>query len=49
MSAPFHSALLDALSRRVVVGDGAMGTMLQAANLTLDDFLGLEGCNEILN
>ncbi|MFD4180727.1 methionine synthase [Rhodococcus sp. NPDC058514] len=49
MSAPFHSALLDALSQRVVIGDGAMGTMLQAAELTLDDFLGLEGCNEILN
>jgi len=26
-----------------------MGTMLQAANLTLADFAGLEGCNEILN
>ena len=26
-----------------------MGTMLQAANLTLDDFEGHEGCNEILN
>ncbi|MFZ2530231.1 MAG: methionine synthase [Rhodococcus sp. (in: high G+C Gram-positive bacteria)] len=49
MSTPFHSALLDALSRRVVVGDGAMGTMLQAADLSLDDFRGLEGCNEILN
>ena len=49
MSAPFHSALLDALTERVVIGDGAMGTMLQDANLTLDDFLGLEGCNEILN
>ncbi|WP_009473531.1 methionine synthase [Rhodococcus sp. JVH1] len=49
MSAPFHSALLDALNQRVVIGDGAMGTMLQAADLTLDDFLGLEGCNEILN
>jgi 5-methyltetrahydrofolate--homocysteine methyltransferase len=32
-----------------VVGDGAMGTMLQAADLTLDDFHGLESCNEILN
>jgi 5-methyltetrahydrofolate--homocysteine methyltransferase len=32
-----------------VVGDGAMGTQLQAADLTLDDFLNLEGCNEILN
>jgi methionine synthase / methylenetetrahydrofolate reductase (NADH) len=32
-----------------VVADGAMGTMLQAAELSLDDFEGLEGCNEILN
>ncbi len=32
-----------------MVGDGAMGTMLQAANPTLDDFQGHEGCNEILN
>ncbi|MBD0323418.1 MAG: methionine synthase, partial [Aldersonia sp.] len=49
MPLPFHSALLDALNQRVLIGDGAMGTMLQAADLTLDDFLGLEGCNEILN
>ncbi|WP_188545091.1 methionine synthase [Rhodococcoides trifolii] len=49
MPADFHSALLDALAQRVVIGDGAMGTMLQDADLTLDDFLGLEGCNEILN
>ena len=42
-------SLLDALRERVVVADGAMGTMLQAADLTLDDFEGLEGCNEILN
>jgi len=41
--------LLKALSERVLVADGAMGTMLQAADLTLDDFDGLEGCNEILN
>jgi 5-methyltetrahydrofolate--homocysteine methyltransferase len=34
---------------RVIVADGAMGTMLQAADLSLDDFEGLEGCNEILN
>ncbi|MDT5094778.1 MAG: 5-methyltetrahydrofolate--homocysteine methyltransferase, partial [Mycobacterium sp.] len=40
---------MDTLADRVVVGDGAMGTMLQGADLTLDDFLGLEGCNEILN
>ncbi|MEV0246722.1 methionine synthase [Nocardia sp. NPDC050712] len=48
-SAAFDTTLLDTLSRRVVIGDGAMGTMLQAADLTLDDFRGLEGCNEILN
>lgn len=44
-----RTSLLDALAQRVVIGDGAMGTMLQAADLTLDDFQGLEGCNEILN
>jgi 5-methyltetrahydrofolate--homocysteine methyltransferase len=38
-----------ALSERVLVADGAMGTMLQAANPSLDDFQGNEGCNEILN
>ncbi|WP_189171423.1 methionine synthase [Pilimelia anulata] len=38
-----------ALASRVLVADGAMGTMLQAADLTLDDFEHLEGCNEILN
>ncbi|MGD9526043.1 MAG: methionine synthase [Pseudonocardia sp.] len=48
-AAPPDSALLDALARRVVVADGAMGTMLQAADLVLDDFDGLEGCNEVLN
>ena len=36
-------------AERVVVADGAMGTMLQQQSLTLDDFEGLEGCNEILN
>ncbi|MGQ0575986.1 MAG: methionine synthase [Pseudonocardia sp.] len=40
---------MDALAHRVVVADGAMGTMLQAADLVLDDFAGLDGCNEILN
>ncbi len=48
-SAEFDTTLLDTLTRRVVIGDGAMGTMLQAVDLTLDDFRGLEGCNEILN
>ncbi len=45
----YDTDLLDALSQRVIVGDGAMGTQLQAADLTLDDFNHLEGCNEILN
>jgi 5-methyltetrahydrofolate--homocysteine methyltransferase len=34
---------------RVLVADGAMGTMLQAFDLGLDDFEGHEGCNEVLN
>ncbi|WP_327304093.1 methionine synthase [Streptomyces sp. NBC_01298] len=42
-------SLREELAQRVVVADGAMGTMLQAADPTLDDFMGLEGCNEILN
>ncbi|MGN6687516.1 MAG: methionine synthase [Actinomycetales bacterium] len=42
-------ALRSALASRVVVADGGMGTMLQAAEPTLDDFEGHEGCNEILN
>ena len=32
-----------------MVADGAMGTMLQASDATIDDFEGYEGCNEILN
>ncbi|MFJ4486976.1 methionine synthase [Streptomyces longwoodensis] len=42
-------ALREALTTRVVVADGAMGTMLQAQDPTLADFQHLEGCNEILN
>ncbi|WP_331724166.1 methionine synthase (plasmid) [Streptomyces canus] len=41
--------LREALATRVVVADGAMGTMLQAQDPTLEDFENLEGCNEILN
>ncbi len=41
--------LLTALSQRVLVADGAMGTMIQAADPSLDDFEGHEGCNEVLN
>ena len=42
-------ALRRAMVNRAVIADGAMGTMLQAANPTLDDFQQHEGCNEILN
>ncbi|MFF2524305.1 methionine synthase [Streptomyces liangshanensis] len=42
-------ALREALATRVVVADGAMGTMLQAQDPTMEDFEQLEGCNEILN
>ncbi len=43
-------ALEDALASRILVLDGAMGTMLQQSHLTADDFGGpaLEGCNENL-
>jgi 5-methyltetrahydrofolate--homocysteine methyltransferase len=37
------------LVQSVVVADGAMGTMLQAADPSPADFEGHEGCNEILN
>lgn len=40
---------LDAIKSRVVVADGAMGTMIQDANPSMDDFEQLEGCNEVLN
>src|SRR5580700_179863 len=43
------STLRAALAERVVVADGAMGTMLQASDATGEDFAGYEGCNEILN
>ncbi|MCO6429298.1 MAG: methionine synthase [Deltaproteobacteria bacterium] len=36
------------LRERVVIGDGAMGTNIQAFCLTPDDFAGLDGCNEYL-
>jgi 5-methyltetrahydrofolate--homocysteine methyltransferase len=43
-----NSAYLDALSRRVLVFDGAMGTCIQDCGPTAADFDGLEGCNEYL-
>ncbi|MFJ4541862.1 methionine synthase [Streptomyces tibetensis] len=49
-SAPARAAALrEALATHVVVADGAMGTMLQAQDPSLEDFQQLEGCNEILN
>ncbi len=46
---PRSEALLQEMASRVIIADGAMGTMLQDAAPTLEDFQGLEGCNEILN
>ncbi|MGI5256882.1 methionine synthase [Streptomyces angustmyceticus] len=43
------TSLREALASRVVVADGAMGTMLQAQDPSMEDFQQLEGCNEILN
>jgi 5-methyltetrahydrofolate--homocysteine methyltransferase len=42
--------LLDALDQRILVLDGAMGTMIQSRNLSAADFGGpqYEGCNEHL-
>ena len=51
MSKPrFPSASLDALDRRVLIYDGAMGTNIQRAGLTAADYGGqsLEGCNDNL-
>jgi 5-methyltetrahydrofolate--homocysteine methyltransferase len=42
-------ALVQAIASRVVVADGAMGTMIQSASPSMDDFQNHEGCNEILN
>lgn len=46
----FPSAYLDALDRRVLIYDGAMGTNIQRAGLTAADYGGqsLEGCNDNL-
>ena len=41
--------LMQALDERVVIADGAMGTMIQDRKPTLEDYLGHEGCNEVLN
>jgi 5-methyltetrahydrofolate--homocysteine methyltransferase len=46
----FPSAYLEALDRRVLIYDGAMGTNIQRAGLSAADFGGqsLEGCNDHL-
>ena len=49
MFTPHSQALLNAVRTRVVVADGAMGTMIQDAKPSLADFQNLEGCNEVLN
>src|SRR5262249_33521914 len=43
-------AILSAARERVLTFDGAMGTMIQRAGLSADDFGGAryEGCNELL-
>jgi len=45
-----RQTLVDGLETRILILDGGMGTMLQAAELTAADFGGaaLEGCNEKL-
>ena len=42
------SAYLQAVRDRVVIYDGAMGTSLQAHDLSLDDYWAKEGCSEVL-
>ena len=36
------------LAQRIVIIDGAMGTMIQNADLTPEDFEGADSCNELL-
>jgi 5-methyltetrahydrofolate--homocysteine methyltransferase len=47
---PIESPYLEALKRRVLIYDGAMGTNIQRYNLSAEDFGGkaLEGCNDNL-
>jgi 5-methyltetrahydrofolate--homocysteine methyltransferase len=44
-----ESKLRQKLRDSVLIADGAMGTMLQAENPTIEDFGGHDGCNEYLN
>jgi 5-methyltetrahydrofolate--homocysteine methyltransferase len=45
MKSPF----LEALRERVLIFDGAMGTQIQARQLTAKDFGGKDGCNDYLS
>jgi len=42
------ASLLDILDSRILIADGAMGTMIQRANPSDRDFGGYPGCNEYL-
>jgi len=44
-------SIQEQLTRKILILDGAMGTMIQQANLTAADFGGeqYDGCNELLN
>ncbi len=44
-----ENIFLNKLKEQIIVFDGAMGTSIQKFNLTKNDYLGKEGCNEILN
>ena len=44
------SVLIEALSKRTLLADGATGSLIQAADLDIDrDFQGQENCSEVLN
>ncbi len=43
-----QSQYLDTLRKRILIYDGAMGTSVQARNLSPDDFGGKDGCNDYL-
>jgi len=44
-----NNSFIKRIQEKIIVCDGAMGTEIQRRNLTLDDFHGLEGLNELLS
>ena len=44
-----ESPFLQAVNQRVVIYDGAMGSLIQDMRPTLEDFWGKENCSEVLN